>query len=211
MRAQRALMILDIVYDFLCPWCFVGKRHLDIAIERVKPAALTIRWHQYMLYPDFDRGGHDFLAFFRQKYGDELRVPMWDAIRAVAEPVGIDFAFERITRGPASVDGHRLVRMLARERPGSEAALIEHIASSFFEDALVIDDAFLIDAGERFGLPRDAVAALLASEDDIEPLFRETEAWRAQGVTSMPCYFADGRRVLAGGTSISGFEDVLRG
>lgn len=204
-------MILDIVYDFLCPWCLVGKRHLDIAIDRVRPADLTIRWHQYMLYPDFDRGGHDFLAFFRQKYGDELRVPMWAAIRAVAAPVGIHFAFERITRGPASIDGHRLVRRLARERPGQEAALIEHIASSFFEDAKVIDDAFLIDAGERFGLSRAVVAALLASEEDIAPLFHETEMWRAKGVTSMPCYFADGRRVMAGGTSVAGFKDMLRG
>lgn len=202
-------MTLDIVYDFLCPWCFVGKRHLDLAIERSRPRNLAIRWHQFMLYPEFDRGGHDFLAFFRSKYGDALRVPMWDAIRAVAEPIGIEFAFERITRGPASLDGHRLVRLAARERPGSEGDLIEHIAVSFYEQAEVIDDAFLIDAGAKFGLSHGAVVDLLASDTDIAALHEETRTWRAQGVTSMPCYFADGRWLGQHPTSIEFFESVF--
>jgi predicted DsbA family dithiol-disulfide isomerase len=126
-NAHKAAMIIDFVYDFLCPWCFVAKRQLGNAIATVQPSDLSIRWRQFMLYPDFDRGGHEFLAFFRSKYGDALRVPMWDQIRAVAAPIGINFAFEQMTRGPASLDGHRLVRLAAREKPGCESALIEHI------------------------------------------------------------------------------------
>lgn len=83
-------MIIDAVYDFLCPWCFVGKRHLDLAIAQERPEDLTVRYRPYMLYPHFERGGHDFLEFFRNRYGETLRVPMWDTIRAVAEPVGIN-------------------------------------------------------------------------------------------------------------------------
>jgi predicted DsbA family dithiol-disulfide isomerase len=204
-------MIIDIVYDFLCPWCFVGKRHLDLAIARVQPRGLTLRWHQFMLYPDFDRGGHDFLAFFKSRYGESLRVPMWDSIRAVAAPVGINFAFERMTRGPAALDGHRLVRLAARDMPGSEAALIEHISSSFFEQARIIDDAFLIDAGVQAGLKPQRVIDLLASDDDIDALFAETSDWRARGITAMPTYLIDGQRLMLAHTSVAAFEAVLRG
>jgi predicted DsbA family dithiol-disulfide isomerase len=203
-------MNIDIVYDFLCPWCFVAKRQLDIAVARVQPKDLSIRWHQFMLYPEFDRSGHDFLAFFRSKYGDTLRVPMWDAIRAVAAPIGINFAFERMTRGPASLDGHRLVRFAAHEQPGCESALIEHISSSFFEQAKIIDDSFLIEAGVKFGLEAERVAALLASNDDINALFSETEQWRAKGISSMPCFIVGGERLEMNSSDGASFERLLR-
>lgn len=206
-------MHIDIVYDFLCPWCFVGKRHLERAIAAEAPPGLTLRWHQFMLYPEFDRGGHGFLAFFREKYGESLRVPMWDSIRAIAEPVGIHFAFEKMTRGPASIDGHRLVRWAERQRPGSAAALIEDLSSSFFEQAKVIDDDFLVALAERHGFGGAAARAHLASDADLAEPFAETEAWRARGVTGMPLYilrFDDGHQEVIRQTSIAIFADAFR-
>ena len=189
------------------------KRHLDLAIAQEQPAKLKMTWHQFMLYPHFDRGGHDFLQFFRERYGDELRVPMWDSIRAVAEPVGIRFAFEKMTRGPASLDGHRLVRWAERQKPGTAAALIEDISTSFFEKALVIDNDFLAETAGRHGFdPAKARSYLEGAEDMAEP-FAETEAWRRHGVTSMPHYiltFQDGHEKVVKQTSVEVFADALR-
>jgi predicted DsbA family dithiol-disulfide isomerase len=209
---MTARLRIDAVYDFLCPWCHVGKRHLALALaaEAKRPDALAIDlvWHQYMLYPHFERSGHDFLGFFREKYGESLRVPMWDRIRAVAEPIGIHFAFERITRGPASLDGHRLVRWAEAQRPGAAGALIEDIASSFFEEARVIDMELLAALAGRHGFDAAAARAHLESDDDMEAPFAETQAWRARGVTSMPTYFLslpDGRRIVIGETGVDVF------
>ncbi len=201
-------MIIDAVYDILCPWCFVGKRHLELAIAETAPSDVTVRWRPFMLYPQFDRGGHDFLEFFRSKYGESLRVPMWESVRAVAEPIGIRFAFERVTRGPASLDSHRLVRFAARQRPGVEGELIERIVSGFWEEARVVDDAFLIEQGEAVGLDGGAVATYLASDQDIADLFAETKAWRARGVVSMPHYEIGGRFVVRN-TSVEIFKRAM--
>ncbi len=206
-------MIIDAVYDFLCPWCLVGKRHMDLAIAQEQPEDLQLRWRQFMLYPHFDRGGHDFLEFFRSKYGETLRVPMWDRIRAVAEPIGVNFAFEKMTRGPASLDGHRLVRWAEARTPGISGALIEDISTSFYERAQVIDNDFLVALAERHGLDPVAARAHLESDADVEEPFAETDHWRAQGVTSMPHYiltFADGHREVINQTSIEVFADALR-
>lgn len=200
-------MIIDAVYDILCPWCFVGKRHLDLAVAQVRPAGLTIRYRPFMLYPHFDRGGHDFLAFFRERYGETLRVPMWDRVRAVAEPIGIDFRFETMTRGPASLDSHRLVRWAGRQRPGVEGDLIEGISSAFWEQSLVIDDDRLITLAAVHGLDSVAARAYLASDADVDELFAETDAWRAAGVTSMPHYRVGGTVVTA--TSVETFSSLL--
>jgi predicted DsbA family dithiol-disulfide isomerase len=209
-------MRIDAVYDFLCPWCHVGKRHLGLAMaeEAARPDALpiTVRWHQFMLYPHFDRAGHVFLDFFREKYGEGLRVPMWDQIRSIATPVGINFAFEKITRGPASIDGHRLVRWAEVQRPGIASELIEDIARSFFEEAKIIDMDFLETLAAAHGLDGAAARAHLESDADLEAPFRETEAWRARGVVSMPHYVltrADGTRETIRQTSIAAFADAF--
>ena len=206
-------MHVTIVYDFLCPWCFVAKRHFDLAVARERPADLTVEWRQYMLYPHFDRGGHDFLDFFRSKYGETLRVPMWERIRAVAEPIGIRFAFEKMTRGPASLDGHRLVRWAESRSPGIAPRLIERISSAFYEQARVIDNDFLVEAAAAEGLDPAAARAHLEGSDDLEAPFRETQAWRAAGVTSMPHYilrFADGHEEVVRETSTEVFADAFR-
>lgn len=208
-------MRVDIVYDFLCPWCHVARRHFALAVEAELAAGGTapaVRWHQFMLYPHFDRGGHDFLEFFRQKYGEGLRVPMWDQIRAVAEPIGIHFAFERMTRGPASLDGHRLVRWAEAQRPGVTGAMVDDLARSFFEEAHVIDDDFLVRLAERHGFDGTAARAHLASDRDLDAPFRETEALRARGVRSMPHYefhHEDGTVEIIRQTSVPVFRVVL--
>ncbi len=198
---MTAVLRIDAVYDFLCPWCHVGMRHLKLAMAaealRADALAIQVSWHQFMLYPHFDRAGHDFLGFFREKYGETLRVPMWDRIRAVAEPIGIDFAFEKMTRGPASLDGHRLVRWAEAQRPGIAPALINDIARSFFEEAQVIDNEFLAGLAAQHGFDADVARAHIDSDADLQEPFAETEAWRARGVTSMPTYFLtfpDGRQ-----------------
>lgn len=206
-------MHIEAVYDFLCPWCLIAKRQLALALEQEGDAGVTSSWHQFMLYPDFDRAGHDFLAVFRAKYGEALQVPMWERVRGVGAPLGINFAFEKITRGPASIDGHRLVRWAEQQHPGSAGALIEAIARGFYEQAEIIDFAFLAKTAEAHGFDHDAALAHLTSEADLVEPFAETAEWRRRGVTSMPhfrLHFADGTLETITTTSVEAFADALR-
>jgi predicted DsbA family dithiol-disulfide isomerase len=202
-------MIIDLVYDILCPWCFVAKRTVDRAVATVQPADLTIRYHPFMLYPQLPRDGHIFLDFFRSKYGESLRVPMWEQIRSAAVPLGINFGFEQITVAPHSVDPHRVVRFARQHRPEVQGALIEAITSAFYEQAQVIDTPFLVEVGATHGLDRAALAAYLASEEDVDTLFAETEQWRARGVTGMPCLILD-ESVAMGTPPLDLMERILR-
>jgi predicted DsbA family dithiol-disulfide isomerase len=206
-------MHIEAVYDFLCPWCLIAKRQLAEALEQEGDAGVTIRWHQFMLYPGFDRGGHDFLAVFRAKYGEALQVPMWERVRSIGAPLGINFAFEKITRGPASLDGHRLVRWAEAQRPGSAGDLIEAIARGFYEQAEIIDNAFLARTAAAHGFDAAEALAHLASEADLAEPFAETAAWRSRGVTAMPhflLHFADGHSETLTTTSTAAFADALR-
>lgn len=206
-------MNIEAVYDFLCPWCLIAKRQLAVALEQEGDDGVTISWHQFMLYPDFDRAGHDFLAVFRSKYGETLQVPMWQQVRDVGAPLGIDFAFEKITRGPASLDGHRLVRWAEKQRPGSASTLIEAIARGFYEQAQVIDFAFLVRTAAAHGFDEGAALTHLESDADLAEPFAETEEWRRGGVTSMPhfrLHLTDGHTEILTTTSVDAFANALR-
>lgn len=205
-------MRIAAIYDFLCPWCFVGKRHLDLAIAAAGGPKPQIVWHQFMLYPDMDQAGHDFQAFFAERYGEAARGRMWARVRAIAEPVGIRFAFEAIARGPASIDGHRLVRWAERQRPGSAPAMVESLASSFFEKAEIIDSAFLVRVAAEHGFDAASAKAFLESDEDIADVHAETRAWISRGVRTMPHFFltyADGSSETVTQTSIAVFRDAL--
>lgn len=206
-------MHIEAIYDFLCPWCLIAKRQLAAALEQEGDEAVTVSWHQFMLYPDFDRAGHDFLAVFRSKYGEALQVPMWERVRRVGAPLGINFAFEKITRGPASLDGHRLVRWAERQRPGSSGDLIEAIARGFYEEAQVIDFDFLARTAAAHGFDPAAALSHLESEADLVEPFEETTEWRRRGVTSMPhfcLHFADEHCETITTTSTEAFIDALQ-
>ena len=118
-----------------------------------------------------------------------------------------------MTRGPASIDGHRLVRWAEAQRPGSASALIEAIARGFYEEAKVIDFAFLAQTAAAHGFDGAAALAHLESDADLAEPFAETEEWRRRGVTSMPHFrlnFADGHLEILTTTSIEAFADALR-
>lgn len=205
-------MRISAIYDFLCPWCFVGKRHLDLAISAAGGPKPKITWHQFMLYPEMDRAGHDFQAFFVERYGEAARARMWARIRAVAEPIGIRFAFEVIDRGPASIDGHRVVRWAERQRPGSAAAMIESLASCFFEKSETIDPAFLVRLAAEHGFDAASAKVFLESNEDVSELHAETRAWIGRGVRTMPHFiltFADGSSETVTQTSIAVFREAL--
>ena len=124
-----------------------------------------------------------------------------------------DFAFEKITRGAASIDGHRLVRWAEKPRLGSAGDLIKTIARGFYEQAEVIDLAFLVRTATEHGFDPAKAFAHLESEADLVEPFAETAEWRRRGVNSMPhfrLHFADGNTEILTTTLFEAFADALR-
>ncbi len=156
---------------------------------------------------------YDFLCPWCLIAKRQLALALEERVRGVGAPLGIAFAFEKITRGPASLDGHRLVRWAEAQRPGSAGDLIEAIARGFYEEAQTIDNAFLARTAAAHGFDRAAALAHLESEADLVEPFEETAEWRRRGVTSMPhfrLHFASGAVETITTTSTEAFADALR-
>ncbi|MEQ9328691.1 MAG: DsbA family oxidoreductase [Rhodospirillales bacterium] len=194
-------MKLDIVVDTICPWCFIGKRRLEEALEGSLGQPVEISWRPFLLNPDMPDGGMDRQEYLSRKFGGEHRAErIYDTIRRTGEAAGIDFKFDDIKRTPNSVDSHRLIRF--SEREGDQAVtekLVEILFEAYFLEGRDIGDIeVLTEIGETAGLDREKLHDYLSGDQDRADIYRENAEAHRLGVTGVPCFILDNKYAIAG-------------
>jgi predicted DsbA family dithiol-disulfide isomerase len=192
---------LDIVSDAICPWCYIGKRHLECALELLGAAGQSgssIVWHPFQLNPDMPRAGAERAAYRAAKFGGAERAAALDArVTEAASAVGLHFRLDRITRTPNTLAAHRLIRYAGRL--GAQDAVVEALFRAYFTDGRDIGDPDeLADAAAGCGLDRTATVAFLAGGEDEAEVLAEDGAARRGGINGVPTFFIDGRLLCSG-------------
>ena len=199
--AERDLLV-EIISDTICPWCFVGKRRFERAIAQLPMGVrVAVRWRPFELNPGMPAGGVDRRVYRSAKFGSWERAQARDAqVAAVGAREGIEFHHELIARTPRTFDAHRLVWLAERE--GVQDAVVEALFRAYFGEGRDIGDAAVLAglAGEA-GIAHGAAAAMLAGDAGAaEVRAAEAEAHR-QGVSGVPTFLIDGRAAFSGAQS----------
>ncbi|MEK9673723.1 MAG: DsbA family oxidoreductase [Rhodospirillaceae bacterium] len=191
-------MNIDVIFDTVCPWCYIGKRRLEQALAERPGLTITRNWRPFLLNPELPPGGIDRTAYLVKKFGSETRVRrIYGAIGEAGHSVEIEFAFDRIQRTPNSVDSHRLVKYAGRQGYADEA--VEALYVAFFVHGLDIGDHIVLaDVAEEIGLDRSAVGAYLASGDDADEVAKDNSYAHRLGVNGVPSFVFDGPMVISG-------------
>jgi predicted DsbA family dithiol-disulfide isomerase len=191
-------MQLDVIFDTVCPWCYIGKRRLERALALRPGTDVRIKWRPFMLNPDMPPGGIDRTAYLIKKFGSETRVRrVYGAIGEAGHSVEIDFAFERIRRTPNSVASHRLIRHAAESI--EVAPLVERLFEAYFIEGVDIGNAdILLDIGTTFGLDRDALRQYLDSDEDVAEIYEENARAHRLGINGVPAFAFAGNMVISG-------------
>ncbi|MBM3522607.1 MAG: DsbA family oxidoreductase [Alphaproteobacteria bacterium] len=190
-------MIIDIVSDVICPWCFIGKRRLERALQLAPQDDVEIVWRPFQLNPDFPAEGMDRAAYLRAKFGDAAGGSMYQRLRAAGAPDGIDFQFEKIRRTPNTLKPHRLIRWAATA--GRQDAMVEALFRGYFlEGADLSDDATLVRIAQNAGADANEAGAYLATDQDVEAIRQEDAFARQVGITGVPCFIVDRKFALSG-------------
>ena len=159
-------LTLDVFFDFVCPWCLIGKRHLATALERfalLRPEVdVELRWRSHALLPHTPPGGLPYLKFYLARLGSAVAIAARRAqVRQAGHAAGIDFAFERIAVLPNTAAAHDLVaRAGTHGTTAQQAALIERVFSAYFlEGEDIGDTAVLARQARACGLDPDRLAS----------------------------------------------------
>ena len=191
-------MQIDIYSDTICPWCFIGKRRLERALEQKPQPSISFRWRAFQLNPTMPREGMDRTQYLELKFGGkEGAAQVYDAVEAAGREEKLDFAFDRMQRTPNTVDSHRLIRFA--EGKGRQDEMVETLFQRYFLRAEDIgDQEVLAAAAEEAGLEKQEAAEFLASGNLREEIVQEDEAARRAGVNGVPCFIFAGRYGLPG-------------
>jgi predicted DsbA family dithiol-disulfide isomerase len=198
-------MLVEVWSDIVCPWCYIGKRRLERAVESFPGrAGIEVRFRSFELDPGRERQTDETLdRMLAGKYGVSLEQAraMNDRVTRVAEEEGIPFRLD-IARPGNTFDAHRLSH-LARDQ-GLESDVMERLQAGYFcEGAAIGDPEVLRGLAVEAGLESDAVHAVLASDAHGTDV-RGEEALAAQlGIRGVPFFVIDRRLGVSGAQEAS--------
>ena len=198
-------LIIDVVSDVVCPWCYLGKRRLEAALKQSGDA--QIRWRPFQLDPTIPPEGLDRKAYMRAKFGDGPRLAEAHArLTALGAEVGIAFDFEAIRRAPNTLDAHRLIRFASQA--GLAGAVKERRLADYFVRGRDIGDRAVLNAAARdCGL--GDVAARLASAEGADEVRQEIAEAQRMGVEGVPFFIFAGKYAMSGAQSEDVFAEAL--
>jgi predicted DsbA family dithiol-disulfide isomerase len=207
-------MTIDFISDVACPWCIIGLRGLETALERTRDLVdPRIAFQPFELNPDMPPEGQNIVEHVAQKYGasPEQSAANRAAIIERAAGVGFTMTMTDASRAYNTFDAHRLLHWAGLEGEGKQAALKHALFEAYFTlDENPSDHDVLVRAAERAGLDGAAARAVLESGDHADAVREAEQLWRTRGINAVPAIVIDRKYLISGGRPPEEFEQAIR-
>ncbi|MBO1359575.1 DsbA family oxidoreductase [Acetobacter sacchari] len=197
----HAKVEVEIVFDFVCAWCYIGIEQLVSALEQRDDVDCSLRWRPFLLNPSLPVVGVSFADYLRSRHGsDERSARICGLIAVQAHEAGLDIRFERITRVRPTIDAHRLLAWAGAR--GDCLNLARAIFAAYFRDgADIADHMTLADLAAAEGFDRDIALQFLAGQTLTGTVIADHVAAQKSGINGVPS-------VVIGGLGLTGVHDA---
>ncbi len=192
-------MKVEIFSDVACPYCFIGKRNFEKALESFEVEPVEVIWRSFQLNPGQPRGieqdMHDYLA---AKYGvsREEAVAMNDRMLGMAGTAGIRMDLER-ARPRNTFDAHRMLQLGVET--GRAGELAELLFSAYFTGSVDIENPdSLIALATEAGIDPDAAAEVAVGDRFGDRVRADQEEAAALGLSAVPAFVFDRAFLVSG-------------
>jgi predicted DsbA family dithiol-disulfide isomerase len=210
---------IDFVSDVSCPWCVIGLRALDQALERVKgEVEADLHFQPFELNPNMVAEGQEITEHITQKYGitPEQANANRENIRLRGAQLGFRFATASDPGGGRhriynTFDAHRLLHWAGLEGGGLQKALKEALFKAYFTDGQSpASHEVLARVAGAVGLDVDRAREVLASNAYADEVRERAQFYLNQGIHSVPAVIINDRHLISGGQPPEVFEQALR-
>lgn len=203
---------IDLVSDVACPWCAIGYRRLEQALEMLgDEIEVELVWQPFELNPDMSPEGEPILEHLCRKYGqDATSVERTQGeMMTLAEQLGLNFHGARERRAHNTFAAHRVLAWAAEQGRGTALQLA--LFDAYFGEAKrPSDPAVLREKAALVGLDGDAAEAI-ARSDRYEDIVRQAERrFMEAGVSAVPGFILDGRYLISGAQPPDALVDAIR-
>ncbi len=203
---------IDIWSDIACPWCYIGKRHLEAGIAALGDEApeVEIEYHSYELSPDtpvdFEGSAADFLAGHKRLPVEQVQ-GMIDRVVGIAANAGLEYDYEALQH-TKTLKAHELLHF-AKDQ-GLQLELKERLLKAYFVDGRHvgrIDE--LVALGAEVGLDADAAREALDSGRYAAAVQADIAQAAAYGIQGVPFFVIDGKYGVSGAQPAELFSQAL--
>jgi predicted DsbA family dithiol-disulfide isomerase len=207
-------IVIDVISDVVCPWCFIGMKRLETAITLTDGVDVQMRWRPYQLDPNIPKEGLPRRQYMLDKFGSEDRLKqIHDQIVALGEVEGIRFNFDAMQTAANTLDAHRLIRWAGSPKSpaGAQSLVVRLLFEANFEQGRDIGDhAVLIEIAEEAGMDTALVSVLLSSPSDVESVRNEIATAGQMGVNGVPCFLIEGKYAVMGAQDPEVLSDAIK-
>ena len=204
-------MNIEIWSDIMCPFCYIGKRKFEKALENFKDKDLiNIEWKSYQLSPDMKTDSSKNLNQFLAAHKNISEVQaeeMNNQVSAFAADAGLTYNLQNAV--PANTfNAHRLLHLAKKYNLQNE--MEEALFKAYFTDGKNIDAAETLEfLSAQIGLPTAETMDLLSSDLYADEVYRDIYEARQIGVTGVPFFVFDNKQAISGAQDPAFFLEVL--
>lgn len=204
-------MRIDVWADLVCPWCFIGKRRLQRALEEYENDDVTIVHRAFQLDPSASTHCEPTVDHLAAKYGvtGEQALAMMSDVTQVAAGEGLDYHLDRTMTGNTR-EAHRFVLWVQDTAPDKTQPLLDDLYSAYFERGARV---FTVEDLEPFALTHGIdvpdMRQMLESRDYVDVVSRDQADARDLGSNGVPFFVFDDAIGVSGAQPTEVFLQAL--
>ena len=196
----------------MCPWCYIGRKRLQTALDMIEEIDVEVRWRPFQLDSTLPPEGKDRQQYLDDKFGgpDQAR-DKYRQIEVAGKEEGIDFSFDKIKIAPNTLNAHRLIRWAANGGEEVQQKMVDRLFELFFEEgANLADLEVLIAAGTEVGMDQDLLKSLLPTDADVKEVELEVSHAQNMGISGVPCFIINNKHAVMGAQAAETIAKSIR-
>jgi len=201
---------IDVVSDVACPWCYVGKRRLEAALEQWKGASVEVTWHPFQLDPTIREEGMDRNTYLTSKFGNLSRVEeMTNHLQEVGKSVGIAFDFGDNWLAVNTLHLHQMLNVAREEGVGTE--MKERFLKAYFEESKHLNKKEELYAiATEFNWSPEKVDGIISDDKVAYDVKSEIAHYQQRGVSGVPFFVINDKYGISGAQPTEVFLEALQ-
>ena len=211
-NSTKASVQIDIVSDVVCPWCIIGYKRLEQALELLKDKLEAhIHWRPFELNPNMPEDGENLRAHLAAKYGTTLEgsIKARAMLTQLGQDLGFEFNYFDDMRMFNTFKAHQLIHFAAQSNKATAMKL--RLFSAFFGEAKVIDDIdVLVAEAGAIGLDASLARTVLTEQTYAQDVRTEQRLWTSKGISSVPAFVFNNKVGLSGAHEVQTFVNAIQ-
>lgn len=204
---------VDVVSDVVCPWCYIGKRRIEKAMDNLMDTYdFEVEYHPFELNPKMPLEGVDQKEYLSAKFGGSDRYDKITAsTTATAAQEGLSFDFSKQKVSPNTRDAHRVIQFA--KQAGKQPEVKEALMKAYFEQGVDLSKKEnLVSVAVNAGLAKQAVEALLSSNEGLAEIEHAEHELQKLGISGVPFYILNNTHGISGAqpseTFVNAFKEI---